>query len=488
MLPGMDSSVSAERTRLLHAGLLHAGLLVRALLVSALLASGLLACGSTGGNEEGELRGFPDPAQVLVPPCRVGDNCTGPMTNGSVTALAATSDGGAWLGLAFGDGSSAQGDSCTLGELSSQTRGDTIYGDGFLARVDALGVPELLLPLGDAGVTALLPLEDGSVVVAGTFYPTLMLGDQSWYYANFEANAFLARLEPDGTWGWVQTWAYAADRLTVNALALQGDTLLLTGLYWGTPELGGQTITPNDPYPGLLFVAKLDAQEGTFVSFETLGTGIPSGLTVGQDGAVFLSASASYQYGGQFKDTLLTYPEQWVARLDAGHEWQALVKTRSGVSVGGSAPLEVGDGRLLLTYWWSTASTPVMDGQLIFEGLPSLGMTIWSDGAIATLNRETGEWISARTSPYQDAWSQFSVASDGTIWGREEIVAYDYKGNKVLVSAGLCRFLSTGATVSCAFQLEYYRLGLLAASPGGVWFTTAPDDPEVPTVLKLEGG
>lgn len=450
----------------------------------------VLGCGSGSqtGNEEGELRGFPDPAQVLVPQCRVGDNCTGPMTNGTVTALAATSTGGAWLGLAFGDGSTSSGDSCTVGDLSSQTRGDNIFGDGFLARVDAQGMPELLLPMGDAGATALLPQEDGGVVVAGTFYPTLMLGEESWYYANYEANAFLAKLAPDGTWAWVQTWAYASDRLVVSALALEGDSLLLTGLYWGAPELGGTTITPNEPYPGLLFVARVRQSDGTFESFESLGTGIPAGLTVGEDGAIFLSASASYQYGGQFKDTPLTYPEQWVARLDAGHEWQALVKNRSGVNVGGSAPLEVGDGRLLLSYWWNTASVPVMDGRLIFEGLPELGMTMWADGALATLDRATGKWLSARTSPYQDAWSQLVVAPDAQIWGREEIVTYDGQGRRVLISAGLCRFLSNGATVACASQLEYYRLGLLAPTPTGLWFTTSPDDPEIPTVLKVEGG
>jgi hypothetical protein len=207
---------------------------------------------------------------------------------------------------------------------------DSDTGDGiFVARyredgtlVWVRGLPALHTDEG----SALAALPDGSLLVVGRFSGTVMLDTVS-LTADGISDAFLARLDPSGTFVWaVRAGGQGTD--TADALALLPDgTLLVTGHFertatFGRGEAGEKRLESAGDAD--IYLARYDADGRFLNALQAGGEGFDAGFAVavdGDGGAVLAGSfeeSATFGLDEPMETTLVSAGEEdlFVARYD----------------------------------------------------------------------------------------------------------------------------------------------------------------------------
>ena len=144
---------------------------------AVLLVFGVLGCSGIVGPHEGAPdlfdeppRGSPDPARAIPPVCVLGTNCLRIEVPATPALVAPDAVGGAWVSFPVGQGNDSDG-IFELGALSAPFGDNSLYGDTFLAHVDASGTWDALTALGDANVMAMDVGPGRSLAVISAYVP-----------------------------------------------------------------------------------------------------------------------------------------------------------------------------------------------------------------------------------------------------------------------------------------------------------------------------
>lgn len=169
-------------------------------------------------------------------------------------------------------------------------------------------------------------LADGSSIVGGYFTGTTAFGGVSLTSAG-SADAFAARLNADGTWGWATRagGTTASDEVySWGITALPDGSSIVAGPFAGTATFGGTTLTSSGRYD--LFVAKLNPNGAWAWATRAGGTGGDAafgwGIAALPDGSPIVTGyfNGTAAFGG----TTLTSSgadDMFTAKLSADGTW-----------------------------------------------------------------------------------------------------------------------------------------------------------------------
>ena len=164
----------------------------------------------------------------------------------------------------------------------------------------------------------LAALPDGGTIVVGRFTGTAAFGPTTVTSAG-DMDAFVARLNADGSWAWVTRAGGSGADEGLQVVALADGSAILTGTFHGTAAFGGTTLTADGIFADV-FVAKVTAQ-GAF-AWATRGGGDdydqPTGLAALADDSVVLVGS--FRGTATFGGTTLAsagMADMFVCRVDA---------------------------------------------------------------------------------------------------------------------------------------------------------------------------
>lgn len=211
--------------------------------------------------------------------------------------VAALPDGGAIITGAF------QG-TATFGSLPSITAASPNYWDLYVAKVNANGQFVWATRAGSSSASSwthgygVSTLPDGSSIVTGFFTGTVAFGSTTLTAGGVQ-NAFVAKLNADGTFAWATKAGQTSgvgNPVAYGVSTLPDGSSIVTGVFEGTAVFGSISLTSlggNDA-----FVAKVTA-DGTF-AWATRAGG--SGTDQGYGGVSALPDGSSV-IGGRFSDT-----------------------------------------------------------------------------------------------------------------------------------------------------------------------------------------
>ena len=162
--------------------------------------------------------------------------------------VGALADGGAIVSGYFGG-------TATFGTTTLTSAGNS---DAFVARIDPTGAWTWATGAGGAefdGAVAVSTLADGGAIVAGSFRGTATFGTTTLTSGGGE-DAFVARIDPTGAWTWA-TRAGGADFEFPEAVhALADGAAIVVGSFGGTATFGTTTLTSAGSSDA--FVARID--------------------------------------------------------------------------------------------------------------------------------------------------------------------------------------------------------------------------------------
>lgn len=417
-------------------------------LFAVVAATSLAACTpGPGADRDGDLfadglRGTPDPALSAPPLCVDGLNCLVIDVPYLPWRVAPDFDGGAWVAFFVDDAQFSAPEALTLGDLTEPMGGGSgMYGDTFVAHVDAEGTWDALMNAGDHQPGPMAVAEDGALATSHVQFTDDLI---VW-------NA-------DGSERWRHTWASGDGTYANPTWGPEGD-LWLTVL--GSEDFGSGPLVGD----GALFVVRLDAGTGALVWSRSVGVGIPKALFVDPDGAVFVVVEGSYAMSaGRLLDADIPYPHSAVARVDGADDWVTAIAVQNPVLLSTLAARDP-DGGIVLGYAWNGAQFGTNGGSIAFGPHGPFPMDTWEDGAVAKVTRD-GDWAWGRATAKQ-AIAALVVGDDGLLYGLTEEFHFTQTSGAVVWR--LCEWLPGGAVRACR---PAARGTLLTRGPdGALWWT-----------------
>ena len=343
-----------------------------------------------------------------------------------------TSGGGSGHDWAYGSSVEADGTMYVTGGYdTSATFGSTTLTsaggqDVYVAKIDKAGNFLWAASAGGTGGesgASIAVLSDGSAVVAGEFSGGVDFGTHHLTSAG-GTDAFVARIDSDGTWLWARSAGSASSTEKGNAVAAAGDGAVLAGYYHGSFNLAGTAL----PYSGtdvIGYVAKIDA-DGTWQWAAPMDSTVqtqPMAVVVAADGSIFVDGAyrGTATFGAQQITSVAdgTF-DAFVAKIsgDGDWEWAATTATStagiSGWTWGTQAwGIDVAaDGSPVIA--GSVVGTTAFDAHSLTAANESSGT---SDAFVAQLDPATGAWTWATSvGGVSDDWSAGVAArSDGSL-------------------------------------------------------------------------
>jgi hypothetical protein len=227
--------------------------------------------------------------------------------------------GDQWVGDVVADGAgnlyltgSFEG-TLDFGGLSSPLTAASNW-DGYVAKLDAAGVAQWAIQLGDTGATRPRSIDvdgSGNVAVTGHFEGTLTLGSQA---SSSGEDGFVARLDPNGAVVWGTTFGGNGDDRGRD-VAFDGNNLIVIGWFANSIDFGGgpePTAGGNDG-----FVAKLNGSNALewLVTVGALGDQYLNDLAMdGTDVVALGDANGNLSILGQ--ETAADMDDVFVVKLD----------------------------------------------------------------------------------------------------------------------------------------------------------------------------
>jgi hypothetical protein len=206
--------------------------------------------------------------------------------------------------------------------------------DIYVAKYDEQGTLLWVQQAGLAGDDRLLALTvdaAGNVYIGGTYGGTTQFGAFSLPSTGNTYDAFVAKLDPAGTWQWaVSSGGSGVDRVNAVAIGPTGE-LTVGGDFGGPSARFGATELPNADAAAQatdVFVAQLSATGTWLRATRAGGPGIDQLADLAVDGAGAAYACGEYHGAqAQFGSTSLSngspgQPDAYVAKLDATGRWQ----------------------------------------------------------------------------------------------------------------------------------------------------------------------
>lgn len=313
--------------------------------------------------------------------------------------LLATGSGGTNDDLSRAIATDADGNLLIAGDFSGvATFGATILGsagheDLFVAKQSPSGTFQWAVRAGGTQAdraTAIAVDTEGFIYVTGCFAGTATFGDRT-LSADYRADAFFAKLSPDGAF----LWAVRGGGLGYdcgNAAAIDGDgDLLFAGVYERDAMFGAETLPAAGPYD--LFVVKLSSSGSYVWAVGAGGAGDDRASSVAVDADGNALVAGTYQGAVTFGSTEVTTTserEAFVAKLDSDGEflWAASGRGSTRDSRWATAIATDADGNGLLTGRFSGAArfgqttlTPAGHFDLFVAKVSPDGDFLWATGA-----------------------------------------------------------------------------------------------------------
>jgi|GEM_PF-756610 len=148
----------------------------------------------------------------------------------------------------------------TFGGSTLTAAGDA---DAFIAKLNADGTYAWAVRAGGTGTdrgAEITAFDDGSMVVIGTFTGSATFGSTTLTAPG--SDSFIAKVRADGTFSWARRTGTAGTPSATQVASLAGGAAIVTGTYAGSATFGGTTLSTNGMSDA--FVAKLDAS-GSYV-------------------------------------------------------------------------------------------------------------------------------------------------------------------------------------------------------------------------------
>jgi hypothetical protein len=211
----------------------------------------------------------------------------GGMSGDSARSVSALPDGGAIVTGSFMDTAIFGGTTLT----------STGFDDVFVARVNPSGTWAWATGAGNAGIDlahSVSALADGGAVITGYFSGTITFGSAT-LVSTGSSDVFVARINPNGTWGWATHAGGTGSDFGYSVSALPDGSAIVTGYFNGTAGFGGANLTSTGSDD--VFVARIDPAGTWAWATRAGGTGSDYGFGVSalSDGSAILA--------GYFSDT-----------------------------------------------------------------------------------------------------------------------------------------------------------------------------------------
>lgn len=196
--------------------------------------------------------------------------------------------------------------------------------------------------IGDSGeeaATTVKTLNDGSVIISGTFTNTATFGSET-VTSNGEADVFVAKLNSNGDVQWVTTGGSTGKDVVTNSISI-GSDIIISGAFTNTATFGSETVTSDGAAD--VFVAKLNSNGDV----QWVTTGGSSGedtvnsLDSMADGSIMIAGS--FENTATFGNHTVTSnggEDSYVAKINPDGDWAPLPLTRSTETIS----VEASDG------------------------------------------------------------------------------------------------------------------------------------------------
>jgi hypothetical protein len=178
------------------------------------------------------------------------------------------------------------------GAVLTNAGGSSGGGDIFIAAYDSLGDYYWSKNFGDVAdqlaTSVAYSQTDDTIVVGGSFSGTVDFGGGAMTSGSPNGDAFLVKLNADGSFGWAKQYAVGVQQGGRVALDSVGN-IYFTGAYTQSPDLGGGPVAAADD----AYLLKLDPS-GNFLWARTFGVKFPNGayppnIAVNNNGTVTLT-------------------------------------------------------------------------------------------------------------------------------------------------------------------------------------------------------
>jgi ribosomal protein S16 len=192
--------------------------------------------------------------------------------------------------------------------------------DGFVSKLDPNGTLAWVRGMGGAGFDAgggIAVAGDGSVYTTGWFAGTADFGANTLAGAGGD-DAFVAKLDAGGNFVWARPMGGASGDYGYDIAVDAGGNAYATGLFSGTADFGGESLTSAGDYD--VFVVKVDSDGNVVWTRQMGGTGWDEGwdVAVGSDGAVYATGffNGTADFGAE-SFTSAGSADIFVAKLDS---------------------------------------------------------------------------------------------------------------------------------------------------------------------------
>ena len=227
-------------------------------------------------------------------------------------------------------------------------------------------------------------LADGSSIITGYFSGSATFGSTTLSAGSTEA--FVAKLNADGTWAWATKVSGTTYDLGASLSTFTDGSSIITGYFLGSATFGSTSLTSAGEFD--VFVAKLNA-DGTF-AWATKAGGTSRDFGLGMSTFVDGSSIVTGYFTGSaiFGSTTLTGAggeDVFVAKLNADGTWAWATKAGGTGTDYGNSVSALADGSSIVTGYFT--------GSAIF-GSTSLTGAGGSDVFVAKINAD-GTWSEA---------------------------------------------------------------------------------------------
>jgi len=325
-----------------------------------------------------------------------GDVCGEPLTQGIGTS--STDELGVDLVTGPDDSTIVVGEFTGTIEYITGEPINSIGADVFIAKIASDGAAEWVTTIsgnGDQHASSIVTGADGGYYVTGTFDNEVAIADDAPIPTAGSVDAFVARIDPDGTVSWIDTFGGPAEDYAVDAAALSSG-IVVVGHFRDQITIDGellpdQTAHPPDTFFDL-FAVKVSTEGAVLAkkAFTEGGEAYASSVAARADGTFYLSGyyRGKIALGGTSGAADSAGLDAFVAKLDGdlNDPWSRRYGA-GGDEVGGNI-IATSDGYVL-----SGTSSGALD-PIDFGGVSVTPTDVVHSGFVARLEDKTnaGSW------------------------------------------------------------------------------------------------
>ncbi len=329
--------------------------------------------------------------------------------------------------------------------------------DAYVARLSAAGTWTQLVRAGGPGneqVAAVKVAADGTATVGGTFEATAAFGGLPALVSAGQADVFVARLDPAGTWQQALAGGGAGNE-QATALSLQGSSATVVGAFGGSATFGPHTVAGSGftdtfaarfaGFPDLVVSTTLPGGGGEYNNVTITGTGalflttdliVHGTLTVQPNGSLATTAGSGC--------TIISGPGNF--RLEDRAVFG--ICSPQGITTGGPT----GSVQVLGSRYYDGGATYVYNGpaaQVTGNGLPGTTRNVTSSSGIPGLSLSQGLAIT----------ELLYASSDVLLGGQPLVLRADASGTALVANVNGGRVLGNTAVVQRFITNPYLGVG-----------------------------